>query len=75
MFLLLSIFNIDKIHNCFIFGCWDLGRVEVGRGNKKSVNPVWVDALFMCWGLWLCLYPSATFATRRPVQTTFVDVS
>lgn len=75
MFLLLSIFNIDKIHNCFVFGCGILGRVEVGRGNKKSVNPVWVDALFICCDLWLLLYPSATFATRSPVQTTFVDVS
>lgn len=74
MSLLLSIFNIDKIHNCFVFVFGSLGPGGGWAGKqKKSVNPVWADALFLCWGLWLCLYPSATFATRRPVQTTLID--
>ena len=39
MSLLLSIFNIDKIHNCFVFGCVDFGWAEVGPGNKKERQP------------------------------------
>lgn len=39
MFLLLSIFNIDKIHNCFVFVFGSCGPGEVGQENKKERRP------------------------------------